>query len=68
MRKYATVRKKVVAAGNHVDAAVELEMQRFDEDAQKEKKIQERQEEIKSETNMLRRYFLQAKLFADNIS
>lgn len=68
MEKFKNVRRKMVSEGDNVEKLVELELERFQEDDTKEKRMAERALLIKQETSEIRKVMLQAKQFLDEFS
>ena len=68
LNKYKQVRKKMTAVGTKVDEMAELEMKRFVEDQAREKRMAQRDIEIKNETSTIRKAILEAQQFLDEAS
>ena len=68
LNKYKQVRKKMTAVGDKVDQMAELEMKRFVEDQAREKRMAQRDIEIKNETSTVRKALLEAQQFLDEVS
>lgn len=68
MDKYKNVRRKMGAEGGNTAQLVEVELQRFTEDEQREKRMAERGAKIKQETSEFRKMFMQARQFMDEFS
>jgi len=68
LNKYKQVRKKMTAVGTKVDEMAELEMKRFVEDQAREKRMAQRDIEIKNETSTVRKALLEAQQFLDEVS
>ena len=68
MEKYRDVRRKMGAEGGNVAQIVEVELQRFTEDEQREKRMAERAARIKQEPSEFRKVFMQARQFFDEFS
>lgn len=68
MEKFKNVRRKMVSEGDNVEKLVELEMERFYAEDNKEKRMKDREAMIKQETSELRKTYLQAQQFLDEFS
>jgi predicted secreted acid phosphatase len=68
MEKFKNVRRKMVSEGDNVEKLVELEMERFYAEDNKEKRMKDREAMIKQETSELRKTYLQAQQFFDTFS
>lgn len=68
LRRYAGVRKKMAAAGAQTDLIAELEMQRFEEDQARAKRMVIRAQEIKHEPSGIRKVILNARQILDEFS
>lgn len=68
MEKYKNVRRKMGAEGSNTAQLVEVELSRFTEDEQREKRMAERGAKIKQETSEFRKMFMQARQFMDEFS
>ena len=68
LRKYKTVRRKITAAGSNIDEIAAIEMERFGQDEIKNKRIADRENQIKNETSAIRKLILEARQFVDEIS
>ena len=67
LRKYKLVRKKITAAGGNIDELAEIEMARFAEDEARQKRMTNRDEQIRTETSAVRRIILHAQQLADEL-
>ena len=68
MEKFKNIRRKMVSEGDNVEKLVELEMERFYAEDNKEKRMKDREAMIKQETSELRKTNLQAQQFLDKFS
>jgi predicted secreted acid phosphatase len=68
MEKYKNVRRKMGQEGANVEQLVEVELQRFTEDEQREKRMAERAAKIKQEPSEFRKAYMQAAQFFDEFS
>jgi hypothetical protein len=68
LKRYEGVRTKLVKMTDKIDELAVLEMQRFNEDLEKAKRMAEREKEIKKETSTIRKTILEAKQFLDEVS
>lgn len=68
MEKYKEVRRKMGQEGSNAAQLVEVELSRFTEDEQREKRMAERGAKIKQETSEFKKVFMQAAQFMDEFS
>lgn len=68
LTKYKDVRWKMTQSGANVDKMAELEMQRFKEDEERNRRMRDRQIEIDKETSVVRKAILQAKQLMDELA
>jgi hypothetical protein len=68
LKKYEGVRTKLVKMTDKVDELAVLEMQRFNDDLEKSKRMAEREKQIKKESSAIRKTILEAKQFLDEFS
>lgn len=68
LAKYKGVRKKLMASGNNVDEMAAEEMKRFEDDVAKERRMKERDVQIRNETSAIRKTLLQARQMVDEFS
>jgi hypothetical protein len=68
LKKYQGVKHKLVKMTDKVDEMAVLEMQRFNEDLEKQKRMAEREKQIKKESSSIRKAILEAKQFLDEFS
>ena len=68
LKRYEGVRTKLVKMTDKIDELAVLEMQRFNEDLEKAKRMAEREKQIKKETSTIRKTILEAKQFLDEVS
>ena len=68
MSKYKEVRRKMGAEGSNVQQIVDVELQRFTDDAHREKRMAERGAKIKQETSEIKKVIMQARQFMDEFS
>ena len=68
LRKYNDVREKMKANKSNADEVARIEMRRLERDEARERRIKEREEAIKQETNPIKRVILNARQIADEFS
>lgn len=68
MQKYKEVRRKMGAEGGNIQQIVDTELQRFTDDALREKRMAERDAKIKQETSEVKKVIMQARQFLDEFS
>ncbi len=68
MQKYKEVRRKMGAEGGNIQQIVDTELQRFTDDAVREKRMAERDAKIKQETSEVKKVIMQARQFLDEFS
>jgi hypothetical protein len=68
LTKYKAVRRKMAADGANVEELVEIELQRFHADEEREMRMKTRAEAIRQETSELKKTILLAHQFVDEFS
>jgi len=68
MNKYRDVRRKMGAEGSNTDALVNLELNRFKDDADRDRRMGERAAMIRQETSEVKKTLLKARQFLDEFS
>ena len=68
LRKYKEVRRKLMQTGDTTDLLAKLEIERFEEDEQRIKRMKERQRLIQQESSQIKKVILQARQFADEFA
>jgi hypothetical protein len=68
MVKYKEVRRKMGQEGSNTDKLVEIELERFTADEDRERRMAERSNQIKQETSEIKKTILQARQFLDEFS
>jgi predicted secreted acid phosphatase len=68
MEKYKNVRRKMDTEGGNTAMLVEVELERFVGDEQREKRMAERAAKIKQEPSEIRKAYMQARQFFDEFS
>ena len=68
LSKYRSVRGKMAMEGAHADKIVQLELIRFQEDHEKNERMQLREQAIKQETSEVRKVILRARQMVDDFS
>lgn len=68
MEKYKIVRTKMAAVGGNTNQLVQLELERFKEDEEREKRMKERANKIELETSEIKKTLLKARQFLDEFS
>ena len=68
LSKYKGVRRKMAADGANVEELVEIELERFRQDEEREVRMKFRAEAIRQETSELKKTILQARQFMDEFS
>jgi hypothetical protein len=62
------VRRKITAIDQHADHLAELELERYQRDQERIKRMKDRDEEIANEASHIRKAILQARQFVDEFS
>ncbi len=68
LAKYKGVRHKLLASSSNTDETAELEMQRFQNDQKKMRRMKEREDLIRNEGSAIRKVILQAQQMVDEFS
>lgn len=67
LSKYKEVRAKMASEGKYAEEAVAVELERFTNEQDRQKRMNERAKQIEGETNDLRKVVLQARQFWDDV-
>ena len=68
LSKYRSVRGKMAMEGEHADEVVRLELIRFQEDHERNERMQRREQAIKQESSEVRKVILRARQLVDEFS
>lgn len=68
MRKYKGVREKLLGSKANADDVAKLEMERAENDVQREERMKNRELEIKQTSSAIRKVILNARQIADEFS
>jgi len=68
LAKYKGVRHKLLASSSNTDETAELEMQRFQNDSKRMRRMKERDDQIRNESSAIRKVLLQAQQLVDEFS
>ena len=68
MRKYGEVREKIKTNKQSADDAARVEMTRLERDEEREKRIKDREMQIKQEPSAIKRVLMQARQVVDEFS
>ena len=68
LSKYRSVRGKMAMEGAHADEVVRLELIRFQEDHERNERMQRREQAIKQESSEVRKVILRARQLVDEFS